>query len=103
MSSFRVKKNQAKSLETENPVALNQKTPPKRTLAPCRVADQLSLRHSPLLLHLLEGLGPSAAAAVRDLLDLLPLLFLLHHIRVDAPAPALPLAQVLRREQAQSP
>lgn len=51
---------------------------------------------SPLLLHLLEGPGPPAVAA-RDLLDLLPLLLLLHHVRVDAAAPALPLAQVLQR------
>ena len=56
----------------------------------------------PLLLHLLEGLGPSvaaaAAAAVRSLLDLLPFLFLLHDIRVDTPASVLPFAQVLQKK-----
>lgn len=57
-------------------------------------------RRSPLLLHLLEGPGPPVAA-VRDFLDLLPLLLLLHHVGVDATPPALPLAQVLQREQSQ--
>lgn len=55
----------------------------------------------PLFLHLLEGLRPSvaaAAAAVRDLLYLLPLLFLLHDVRVDTLAPALPFTQVLQQK-----
>ena len=57
----------------------------------------------PLVLHLLEGLGPSvaAAAAVRDLLYLLSFLFLLHYIRVHTPASALPFAQVLQQKLAQ--
>lgn len=52
----------------------------------------------PLLLHLLEGLGPSVAVAVRSLLYLLPFLFLLHDIRVDTPASVLPFAQVLQKK-----
>lgn len=42
-------------------------------------------------------------AAARDLLDLLPLLLLLDHVRVDAAPPALPLAQVLQQERTQRP
>lgn len=64
---------------------------------PFEGSDQVCLS-LPLLLHLPEGLGPPAVAE-RDLLHLLPLLFLLHYIRVDAPATALPLAQVLRGEK----
>lgn len=67
---------------------------------PFEGSDQVCLS-LPLLLHLPEGLGPPVVAAERDLLHLLPLLFLLHYVRVDAPATALPLAQVLRREKNQ--
>lgn len=55
---------------------------------------------SPVLLHLLEGLGPSVAA-VCNLLYLLPFFFLLHYIRVYTPTPALPFAQVLQRKASQ--
>lgn len=51
----------------------------------------------PFLLHLLEGLGPSVTA-IRNLLYRLPFFFLFHYVRVDTPAPALPLAQVLQQE-----
>ena len=56
------------------------------------------MARSPLLLHILQrpACSPAADVAAVVLLDLLPLLLLLHDVRVDALTPGLPLAQVLR-------
>lgn len=83
--------------KNRNSIALNLTRPQYIILALSNVPAQVCFP-LPLLLHLLEGLGPSAAAVVCDLLYLLPFLFLLHYIRVDTPAPALPLAQVLQQK-----
>lgn len=83
--------------KNRNSIALNLTRPQYIILALSKVPGQVCFP-LPLLLHLLEGLGPSAAAVVCDLLYLLPFLFLLHYIRVDTPAPALPLAQVLQQK-----
>lgn len=53
----------------------------------------------PLVLHLPEGLRPSAVIiAGCDLFNLLSFLLLLHYIWIDTPAPVLPLAQVLHKK-----
>lgn len=79
-----------------NYIALNLTIPLFIILALSKVPNQVCYP-LPLLLHLLEGLGPSVAV-VCDLLYLLPFLFLLHYIRIDTPAPALPFAQVLQQK-----
>lgn len=57
----------------------------------------------PLVLHLPEGLRPSAViVAGCDLLYLLPFFFLFHYIWINTPAPVLPLAQVLQQKWAQT-
>lgn len=67
-----------------------------------KVPNQVSFS-LPLFLHLLEGLRPSGGGAtVRDLLNLLPFLLLLHYIRVDALAPILPFGQVLQKKSRSS-